>query len=100
MRFGPLLRLDACELHDLGPLLDLVRDLLAERDGRSGKDSATKLKELRADLRVGEAGIDRPVEPVDDFGGRAFWRANAEQPARLITGNDLGHYRNVRQNIE
>src|SRR5262249_52710060 len=66
------LRLDAGELDHLGPLLGIFGDQLTEVGGRAGKRRAAQVGKLRLDFRVGERGINLPVELVDDFGRRAF----------------------------
>src|SRR5262245_7583247 len=66
------LRLDVEGPDDVAPLLRFVGDELAEVGGRTNERCATQIGKLRLDFRVGERGIDLPVELVDDFGRRAF----------------------------
>src|SRR5262245_52659534 len=97
---APSFRLDAGELNHLGPLRDLVDDLLREVGGRARQHGAAKLDKLRADLAISEPGVGGLVELVDDLGRCALGRADAEQAARLIARKEFGHRRNVRQYLE
>src|SRR5262249_31350811 len=58
------LRLDAGELDHLGPLLGSFGDQLTEVGGRARKRRAAQVGKLRLDFRVGERGINLPVELV------------------------------------
>src|SRR5215472_17136064 len=67
-----LLRLDVrCSDH-LGRFLGFGRNMLSELGWRIGKHDGSQVGKLRLGFRVGERGIDLPVELVDDFGRRAF----------------------------
>src|SRR5262245_7556255 len=57
---------------EFAPLLRFVGDELAKVSGREREHVATQVGKLRLEFRVGERGIDLPVELVDNFGQRAF----------------------------
>jgi hypothetical protein len=87
------IRLDACELHHLGPLLGFVGDELAEVGGRPDEHRAAHVRKPRLQLRVGEGRVDLRVELRNDFGGRSLWCADAIPCARLVIGHELTHGR-------
>src|SRR5262249_43450395 len=70
-------RLDACELHHLAPLLGFVGDKLTEIGRRTGKNRAARIGNPRLDLGVGESCVGLLVELVDDLGGHASRCAEA-----------------------
>src|SRR5262245_30213184 len=91
------LRLDAGELDHLGPLLSFVRDQLTEIGGREREHLATEIGKPRLDFGISEAGIDLPIELVNNVGGRVLGRADTEPGARLKARYELAHGREVRQ---
>src|SRR5438094_702021 len=84
-----LLRLDACELDHLAPLLGLFGDQLAEVAGRTGERCSALVGEARLVLRISKRGVDRLVEHLDDLRRRVPRRADAGHGARLVAGDEL-----------
>src|SRR5689334_21358375 len=80
---------DVGALRDLAPLRDLILDDLLEIGGRSAEHDAVEIRELRADPRLGEAGIDPAVEGRDDFRRRVPGRAQAVEKRRLEAREEL-----------
>ena len=72
---------------------------LPKSAGGAGQRRAAHVGQPRLDLRIGEAGIDLLVEPIDDLGRRVLGRANAVPRARLVARHELAHRRNVRQRL-
>src|SRR5262249_20361739 len=91
------LRLDACELDHLAPLLRFVGDEPAKVCGRDDKRRASKVGKPRLDLGIGEGGVNLSVELVDNFHGRGLGNANAKHYARLVAWDELVHGRDVWQ---
>src|SRR5262245_10514800 len=91
--FGP----DACELHDLAPLLGFGRDQFREVGRRAPKRSDAHIGEPPLELGIGESGIDLRVEIVDDLGRRIPRRAQTPYGARFVSRNELAYTRQVRQ---
>src|SRR6266540_776237 len=54
---------------------------------------------MRFDRGVGEAGIDLPIELVNNVGGRVLGRADAEPLARLIARHEFSHSWDARQRL-
>src|SRR5262249_7332921 len=96
-RYARYSALMPANLTTLPPLLGLCGDALAEVGGRARKYLATQISKPSQALGAGEARIDLFVELVDDFGGRALWRDDAEPRARLVARQGIGHGRDVRQ---
>src|SRR5262245_25793327 len=92
-------RLYTGELDHLAPLLGFVGDQLAKVCGRTGKNHATHVGELRLEFAISESGVDLRVELVDDLGRRAPGHADAEPAGRLVTWQEIAHSWNVRQRI-
>ena len=90
-----LLRLDFGRPDHLGPFLGFVREELAEFGGGTGKNRTAQIAEPSLYLGVGEAGIGRLVELLDNLGGRVLGRAEAIQEARFIAGYEIAHSRDV-----
>src|SRR5215471_8314207 len=63
-------RLDACELDHLGPLLRFVGDELSELDRCHWHRHAAEFGQTYYHLGIGEHGIDFVVQPLDDVSGR------------------------------
>ena len=82
-------RLCARELDYFGPLLGFFRDALSVLARRQRKHLAAKLGKACLDCRVGEGGIDLPVERVDDFGRRVLRRADTGPRVRLETRHEV-----------
>src|SRR5215469_14146951 len=78
------LRLNARELHHLGPFLNVLGDELAELGGRTCKRRVAKVCNPRFHRGIGENSIDLLVEFLDEIGGRIFWRADTQPRARII----------------
>src|SRR6516162_4161373 len=68
-------RLDACELDHLAPLLGFVCDELAKVGGRACKHRRAEVSNARLHLGIGEARVDLLVELVNDLGGRVLGHA-------------------------
>jgi hypothetical protein len=66
---------------DLGPLLGLGGDEIAEIRRRARQRRVAEVGELRLDPRIGERGVDLPVDPLDDLGWRA---ARRPRPAASV----------------
>src|SRR5262245_27029452 len=92
-----LLRPDLCKSHDLGPLVVLFREKLAELLHRPRHHGAPELAETRAESTVDETGVDLLIEPRDDFGRRAFRGAYPLKGDGLVTRHKFAHGRDVRQ---
>src|SRR6266436_2591145 len=73
-----LLRFDVgCPDH-LGPLLGFFRNKRPEIGRRASNDYAAQVGKLNPQFRIGEAGIDLLVEPIDNLDGCFPRRAEAE----------------------
>src|ERR1043166_9725606 len=83
----PLLDLDPGELDHPGPLLDRIGDDRAELRGRAAEHRPAELDNARSDPGVREAGIELPVEQLDDVGRRVLRRTDAGKAARLVAGH-------------
>ena len=69
----------------LAPLLGFIGDQLAEFGGGViGIGTPPWSCEPLLNLRIGETGIDPPVELVNNFGGCIFRRTNTIKGARLV----------------
>jgi hypothetical protein len=64
----------------LAPLLGFRGDIPSEVGRRTGKHRGAKVGKSRLQLCIGKAGIDLPVEPVDNLDERCFGRATPNQP--------------------
>src|SRR5262245_15978449 len=93
-------RLDVRRPDHLAPLLGFLGHQLDEIGGRARKHSTPQVSESRLHLRVGESGVDFRVEPIDDFGGCVFGRANAIPTTRLVARNEIAHGRDVWQHLQ
>src|SRR5262249_54144470 len=81
------LRLDAGEPNHLGPFFDFARDEPSEVGGRAGQQGALEVGQSRLHLRISETRIELPVERLEDVGGGALGRADAEPFTRFVTRN-------------
>ena len=72
---------------------------LPKSAGEPGNAAAPRSVNRAFSLGIGEAGIDLPVEFLDDLGGRVSRRADASPGARLVTRHELAHRWNVRQHF-
>src|SRR5215467_13122857 len=91
------LRLDADGLNHLAPLLGVFRHELAEVGRRTRKDRAAQVRQPRLHLGIGEAGIDLPVELINDVSGGVLGRADARPGGCLEARQELSHGWHVRQ---
>src|SRR5262245_39573695 len=89
VRISGSLRLDACELHHLAPLLGFVGDEFAEVRGRACKHSAPELDQPCPNLGVGEAGVDLLIELVDDLDRGPGGCSDPEPSARLVAWDEI-----------
>src|SRR5215472_16948152 len=69
-------RLDVGPPDHICPFCRVVRDEFLEVGGRAAKHRASLLDKPGLDNRIGNSGVDLPVELFNDLGGRA--------PSRLI----------------
>src|SRR5262249_58394537 len=99
-RAAASLRLDVgCPDH-VAPLVGFIGEQLAEVGGRARKYSTSQVSESRLHLRVGEGGVDFRVEPIDDFGGCVFGRANPIPANRLVARDEIPDGRDVWQHLQ
>jgi hypothetical protein len=80
---------------DLRPLLGLLDDTCSELGRRAGHLDDAELVEPRLHLRIGKAGVDLAVEPVDDLRRRIPGRADAVERARLVARQEIAQRRNL-----
>src|SRR5262245_33242394 len=71
------LRLDRCELDHLGPFFRVFGYELLEIGRRAGKRSRAHIGVPSLDAGACQPRIDLAIEPLDDLGWRAPWRADA-----------------------
>src|SRR5215813_12088399 len=93
-------RLDVGPPDHLCPLCRVVRDELLEVGGRAAKRRASLLDKPGLDNRIGDSGVDLPVEIFNDLGGRAPRRANSIPCTRLIARDEIAHGWDVRQCLQ
>src|SRR5499427_10269346 len=91
------IRLDAGELDHLAPLLDFIRDELAQLGWRARQRRAAKVGQSRLHSGIRERSVDLLAELVDNFGGRAVGSADAVPLARYVAWHEIRHWRNIRQ---
>src|SRR5262245_10419828 len=91
----PSVRLRARELDDLCPFVGFFRNAPCVLARRERKHLAAKVGKACLHLRVGEGGIDLPVERVDDLRRRVLRRADAGPRARLKTRHTVAKWRDV-----
>src|SRR5262245_49634220 len=89
-------RLDVGPPDHLCPLCRVVRDELLEVGGRAAKHRASLLDKPGLDNRIGDSGVDLPVELFNDLGGRAPRRTNSIPCTRLIARYEIAHGRDIR----
>src|SRR6202042_2654990 len=87
------LRLDVGCLDHLAPLFRLIRDELAELDGRHRHWNDAYVGQPCYHLGIGESRVCLVVKPVDDLGGCVFGRADPIPSARLVTRYEFTHCR-------
>src|SRR5262245_36533122 len=92
-------RFDARELHHLAPLLGFVGNEFPEFGGRAQQRCTTHIGKARLEVRIGERGVDFPVELADNFSGRARRHADAVPVAPLIAQYELADSWEVRQRL-
>src|SRR5262249_7279988 len=78
------LRLNARQLHHLGPFLNVLGDELPELGGRTCKRRVAKVCNPRFHRGIGKNGIDLLVEFLDDIGRCIHWRADTQPRARIV----------------
>src|SRR5215472_3154655 len=91
------LRLNARELHHLGPFLNVLGDELAELGGRTCKRRVAKVCKPRFHRGIGKNGIDLFVEFLDDIGGCILWRPDTQPRARIVARQKIAQRWDVRQ---
>src|SRR5260370_39847915 len=84
-----LLWLGSGELDHLGPLRGFFENKLPEVGGRAREHCRSQVGKPRLDCRVGEAGIDLPVEPVDNLGRRVLGPPAAIPRGCLVARHEL-----------
>src|SRR6266481_3142413 len=94
-----LLRLDVGCLDYLAPLLGFIGNELAEIGRRARNGRAAKIGQSCLQFGVGDAGVDLPVELVDDIDRCVPGRADALPAARLVPRHKFAQGRNVWQNL-
>src|SRR4029453_2457366 len=94
-----LFSFDAGRADDLRPFLGIVDDELAEISGRARKYLRAQIVEPGLVFGIGQPGIDRTVELVDDVRRRAPRRADALPADALVAGPELADGRKVRQQL-
>src|SRR5262249_1897688 len=85
----------ARKLDHLGPLLCICGDECAELGGRAFKHRVAEEGDARLHLGIGEAGIDRLVELVDDLGGCIPGRADPLPASSLVARHEVAYGRDV-----
>src|SRR6516162_10580160 len=90
-----LVRFEAGEPDDLGPLLSFLVDEPAEVGGRPGEYVAAELAHARLYGRIDERRINLPIETLDDFWRRALGCPKAQEARHRVAGDDIGDRRNV-----
>src|SRR5262245_20793024 len=68
--------LDACELYNLAPLFNFVRNEFAERAWRHWHLGAAQIGKARFDRRSGEPRVDLFIERIHDLRGRILGRTD------------------------
>jgi hypothetical protein len=85
----------------LGPLFGIRGDELGELRGRIRRHhQRAEIQQAPLDRRIGDRGVDRRVERVDNCRGRTFRRAKTDPAERLIAGQKFRHRRHVWQIIQ
>src|SRR5262249_12155932 len=90
---------DLGRAHHLGPLLGFRGNEFAEIGWRERKFSASFAGKPRLYFGIGESGVDFPVEPVDNLGGRIAGRSDAEPGTRLVTRHEFAQSRYLGQGL-
>src|SRR6185295_19632500 len=96
---NPLFRLDAGRADHRRPFLGIVDDEPAEIGGRSCKYLRAQIGEAGLVFRLGQPGIDRTIELVDDVRRRVLRGADALPADTLVAGHELPDWRKVRQQL-
>src|SRR5215475_950562 len=78
------LRLDVRKLDHLGPLFDFRSVELSIVGRRERKHGAAQVRKPRLRLGIDEAGIDLPVELINDVGGRSLGGCDASYRTGLV----------------
>src|SRR6516225_9443117 len=86
---SPSLRLNPCELDDLGPFLDFVSDELAEIGWRARQWHSAQVRKPCLDLGMSKTCIDLGIQLVDDSRRRVLGRTNPTLIARFIPGQKV-----------
>src|SRR5262245_43308005 len=94
-RISCSLRLDACELDHLGPLLGFLGDQLSEVATLERKDRNARIGKPRNDLGISQTSIDFAMELLDDVGRRAPRSDEATPAARLEVRNCVVNCGNI-----
>src|SRR5262249_24948811 len=92
-----LFRLDVRELDHLGPLFEFSSVELSVVGRRKCKHGATQVDKARLDLGINEGGVDLPIEPIHDLGGRSVGDSDATYRTGLVARYELADGRDVRQ---
>src|ERR1043166_5782848 len=78
------LRLDACKLNHLAPLIGFVHQELPEIRPRTREDRDAQIRKPHLDFRISQSRGDLVMEPVNNFGSDALRRADTVPPAGLV----------------
>src|SRR5580704_12317991 len=90
-------RLDPRSPYNFAPLFGVGNDKCGKFSGGKWKHSAPKFGYLCYHLRIGNNGVDLPIERIDDFGWRFLGRCDTEPETSLKPWQKLTHGRHVRE---
>src|SRR4029077_20595598 len=91
------LRLDVRKLDHLGPLFDFRSVELPVVGRRKCKHGATQVGKAHLNLGIDEGGVDFPIEPIHDVGGRSLGGCDASYRTGLVARDEIADGREVRQ---
>src|SRR5205809_934340 len=84
-------RLRAGEFDHLGPLLCFPGKKLGKITRRAGHRRATEVGNARLHPGIGEGGVERLIEPLDNRWRRPQWCGDAVPGGRLIARQEFRH---------
>lgn len=94
------LRFDLSGANDLAPFLGIFCDHGGEIGRGPRQYNARHVGNPRLDCRIGEGGINRFIEFIDDLGRRIFGRADPVPRACLVAGDKVGNWSKVGQSLQ
>ena len=89
------LRFDLSGANDLAPFLGIFCDHGGEIGRGPRQYNARHVGNPRLDCRIGEGGINRFIEFIDDLGWRISGRADPVPRACLVAGDKVGNWSKV-----